>query len=75
MLVFALNWLSFRWEILVMLLSQFPLMLHQTQKGMPHLIASIRAVHLRDAPWVDIFELGASAAGGESFKFCIYISL
>ena len=75
MLVFALNWLSFRWEILVMLLSQFPLMLHQTQKGMPHLIASITAVHLRDAPWVDIFELGASAAGGESFKFCIYISL
>ena len=49
-----------------MLLSQFPLMLHQTQKGMPHLIASIRTVHLRDAPWVDIFKLGASAAGGES---------
>ena len=39
MVVFVLQWLSLLWEILIMLLSQFPLTFCQTQKGMPRLIA------------------------------------
>ena len=35
MLVFVLQWLSLHWEILIMLLSQFPLILHQIHNGMP----------------------------------------
>ena len=38
-LVFVLEWLSFHWEILIMLLSQFPLTFHQIHNGMPHFIA------------------------------------
>ena len=38
-LVFVLQWLSLQWEILIMLLSQFPLMFHQIYNGMPHFIA------------------------------------
>ena len=37
--VFVLQWLSLHWEILIMLLSQFPLTLHQIYNGMPHFIA------------------------------------
>ena len=33
MLVFVLQWLSLHWEILIMLLSQFPLTFHQIQTG------------------------------------------
>ena len=32
-LVFVLQWLSLRWEILIMLLPQFPLTFHQIHKG------------------------------------------
>ena len=39
MLVFVLQWLSLHWEILIMLLSQFPLTFHQIHDGMPHFIA------------------------------------
>ena len=33
MLVFVLQWLSFHWEILIILLSQFPLTFNQIQNG------------------------------------------
>ena len=38
-LVFVLQWLSLHWEILIMVLSQFPLTFHQIHNGMPHFIA------------------------------------
>ena len=38
-LVFALQWLSFYWEILIMLLSQSPLTFRHTQSGIPRFIA------------------------------------
>ena len=38
-LVFVLQWLSLHWEILIMLLSQFPLTFHQIHKGIPCFIA------------------------------------
>ena len=38
MLVFVLQWLSLHWEILIMLLSQFPLTFYQIHNGMPHFI-------------------------------------
>ena len=37
-LVFVLQWLSLHWEILIMLLSQFPLTFHQIHNGMTRLI-------------------------------------
>ena len=33
--VFVLQWLSLCWEVLIMLLSQFPLTFHQIHNGMP----------------------------------------
>ena len=39
MLVFALQWLSLHWEILIMLLSQFLLTFDHIDNGMPHFIA------------------------------------
>ena len=74
MLVFVGQWLSIYWEILIMLLSQFPLTFHQVHNGMPfHLIAYDYSLadwdglcdHLRDVPWEDIFKLSASAAASE----------
>ena len=38
-LSFVLKWLSLRWEILIILLSQFPLTVQQTQNRMPRFIA------------------------------------
>ena len=38
-LVFVLQWLSFHWEILMMLLSQFSLTFHQIHNGMHCFIA------------------------------------
>ena len=35
MLVIVLQWLSLHWEILIVLLSQFPVTLHEINKGMP----------------------------------------
>ena len=43
-LVFVSQWLSLNWEILIMLLSQFPLTFLQTQKGMPLFIVPLMAV-------------------------------
>ena len=37
--VFVLQWLSLLWEILIMLLAQFPLIFHQILNGMPCFIA------------------------------------
>ena len=34
-LVFALQWLSLHWEIIIMLLSQFPLTFYETPNGRP----------------------------------------
>ena len=39
MLVFVLQWLPLHWEILIMLLSHFPLTFHQIHNGMPRFIA------------------------------------
>ena len=39
MLVFVLQWLSLHWEILILLLSQFPLTFHQIINGIPRFIA------------------------------------
>ena len=38
-LVFVLQWLSLHWEILIMLLSQFPFTFHQIHNGMPRFFA------------------------------------
>ena len=38
-LVFVLQWLSLHWEILIMLLSQFPLTVYQIHNGIPRFIA------------------------------------
>ena len=39
MLLFVLQWLSFHWEILIMLLYQVPLIFHQIYNRMPRFIA------------------------------------
>ena len=77
-LLFILQWLSVHWEILI-ILSQFPLTCHQTQRDAPfHRIACDYSCadwdglrdHLRDVPWENIFKLGASAAASE---FCEWV--
>ena len=50
-LVFVPQWYSLHWEILIILLPQFPL----TQNEMSHFMA----------PWDDIFNVSASAAAKE----------
>ena len=44
MLVFLLQWLSLHWEILIMLLSQFPLTFHYINNGMPRFIALLMII-------------------------------
>ena len=39
MLMFILQWVSLHWEILIILVSQFPLTVHQIHNGMPSFIA------------------------------------
>ena len=77
MLVFVLQWLSLFWEILVMLLSQFPLNFHHVHNGIPVFMALPMTIlvligtlldHLRDAPWKDIFKLSASSAASEFYE-------
>ena len=85
MLVFALQWLSLHWEILVMLLTQFSLTFHHIHNRMrQHHIANDYSCadwdslhdHLRDVPWEDIFKLIASAAFLSRFRLeLIYTSL
>ena len=58
MLIFALQWLSLHWEILIMFLSQFPLAFHCIHNGIPRFIALLNSRadwnglhdHLRDVP-------------------------
>ena len=70
-LVFILQWLSLHWEILIILLSQFPLTFHHIHNRMHHIIEFVMTYyshpdsdglchHLRDVPWEDIFKLSAS---------------
>ena len=77
MLVFVLQWLFLHWQILIILLSQFPLTFKSnSQQDAPfHCIAydyscavwdSLRD-HLIDVPWEDILKLSAFAAATE---FC-----
>ena len=81
-LVFVLHWLSLHWEILVMLLPQFPLTFHQTQMGFPVSLYSFWLFscwlgslcdHLRDVPWKNIFKLGASAAAASEFGVWVLV--
>ena len=44
MLVFALQWLSLHWEILIMLLSQSPLNFHHIDNGMPRFITLLMSI-------------------------------
>ena len=43
-LVFVLQWLSIHSEILIILLSQFPLTLHHIDNGMPRFIALLMTI-------------------------------
>ena len=79
-----------RREILITMLSQFPLTFHQTQNGMSCFIAYLMTYscadwdslcdRLGDILWEDIFKLSACAAAGEFCEWVqvgidIYISL
>ena len=77
-LIFVLQWLSLYWEILIMLLSQFPLTsqqdapFHRIGHDYSHADWDGLHDHLRDVPWEDIFKLGASAAASE---FCEWVQV
>ena len=75
-LLFVLQWLSLHWEILIMLLSRFPLTLSNSKWDAPfHCIVYDYSVadwdglcdHFRGFPWEDIFKLSASDAASD---FC-----
>ena len=44
MLIVVLQWLFLHWEILIMLLSQFPLTFHHLHNGMPHFMALLMTI-------------------------------
>ena len=76
MVVFVLQWLSFHWETLIILLSVSIDFQSKSQQDVPFYHAAYEYSrvdwdslhdHLRDVPWEDIFKLGASAAASE---FC-----
>ena len=79
-LVFVLKWLSLNWNILIMLLSQFPLTFHHIHNGMLCFIAFAHDYscadwdglrdHVRDFRWEDIFKYSASTAASE---FCEWV--
>ena len=71
-LVFALQWLSLHWEIIIMLLSQFSLTFHETPNECPLSSHSLWLflcwlVFL----WECIFKLNASAAN----EFCVWVQV
>ena len=78
-LVFALQWLSLYWEILIICLS-FQRLSNLKQDSPFHCVAYdySRADwngfrdHLRDVPWEDIFNLSASTAACE---FCEWLQV
>ena len=45
-LVFVLQWLFLLWEILIMLLCQFPLTFQQIHNGIPHFIAYLMTIRM-----------------------------
>ena len=73
-LVFVQQLLSLHWEILIMLLSKFPLTFRQVHNRMPCFIVLWDGLcdYLRNVPWEDIFKLGASAAASE---FCEWVQV
>ena len=86
-ILFVLQWLTLQWEILIMLLSQFPMTCLQTQKGMSlfyriaygYSCGGLDGLldHLRNLPWEDILVLLLLLLNfviGSSFKL-MYISL
>ena len=69
MLVFVLQWISLHLEILITLLSQFPLTFHRIAYDIAYDYScadwdGLRD-HLRDVSWEDIFKPSASAAASE----------
>ena len=78
MLVFVLQWLSLYWEILIIFFFSVSIGFssNSQQDALFHCIADDYSCadwdgpcnHLRDVPWKDIFELGASAAASEFFE-------
>ena len=72
MLLFVLQWLFLHYEILIMLLFQFPLTFHRVAYDYSRSDWDGLCDHLRDAPWEDIFKLGASAAARE---FCEWVQV
>ena len=75
-LLWVLQWPSLYQKILIMLLSQFPLTLLQTQTRMLLFIAQLSSIlvtdHLRDDPWEDKFNQGAFNVAP---KFCYWIKV
>ena len=79
-LVFVLHWLFLHWEILLMLLSQFPLNFYLKLKGdAPFYFTPVDSScadwdglrdHLKNSPREYIFKQDASAAGTE---FCAWV--
>ena len=69
-LVRVLQWLSLQLEILIMLLSQFPLTFCQTQD---HSQADWDGLqdHLRDVPWEDTFKFSAFAPASEFYELVL----
>ena len=77
MLLFALQWLSLHWEILIVLLSQFPLTFCQTQNRMPCFTLWLFLCWLGSSSksfercsWDYIFKFSASPAASE---FCEWV--
>ena len=85
MVVFVLQWLSFHWETLIILLSVSIDFQSKSQQDAPFYHAAYEYSrvdwdslhdHLRDVPWEDIFKLIASAAFLSRFRLeLIYTSL
>ena len=44
MLIFVLQWFSLHWQILIMFLSEFPLIFHETQNGMYYFITLLMTI-------------------------------
>ena len=71
MLVFVLQF-SLHWEILIMLLSQRDALFHHIACEYSRADWDYLCDHLRDVPWKNIFNLGASAAASE---FCEWVQV
>ena len=75
---FIYQWYSLHWEILIMLLSQFPLTFHKIHNRILCFITQLMTILtligmvfmiIWDVPWEDIFKLGVSAAASELYKW------